>query len=145
MTEEEVDELLQTNLTSTIWGCRFVGRQMMQRQVKAQRQSREAAEGASQRKEEQPFGGAIINVASVLAQRGMVGTSMYSAAKAGILGMSLVYSVCVCVCVCVYVEVMLTLPPNRSYNLPSPRARTIQHSRQRRPPWSHNRFRHDRE
>ncbi|EGS23483.1 3-oxoacyl-acyl carrier protein reductase-like protein [Thermochaetoides thermophila DSM 1495] len=88
MTEKEVDELLQTNLTSTIWGCRFVGRQMMQRQVKAQRQSHKTAERASQREEEQPFGGAIINVSSVLAQRGMVGTSIYSAAKAGILGLT---------------------------------------------------------
>jgi 3-oxoacyl-[acyl-carrier protein] reductase len=65
-----VDELLDSNLRSAVWGCRAAGKRM----VAARRAG--GAGGA----------GCIINVSSLLARRGAVGTSVYAAAKAGLLG-----------------------------------------------------------
>lgn len=61
---DEAQRIINTNLTSTVLGCRFGVRAM----VKGNR------------------GGCIINVSSVLAKMGVEGTSVYAAAKAGILG-----------------------------------------------------------
>lgn len=63
--EANVQKLLESNLLSTIWGCKAVGKQMISRRN----------------------GGCIINVSSLLAHRAVVGTSVYAAAKAGQLGM----------------------------------------------------------
>ncbi|AEO71265.1 uncharacterized protein THITE_2024785, partial [Thermothielavioides terrestris NRRL 8126] len=68
--EARVDELLDSNLRSAVWGCRAAGKRM----VAARRAG--GAGGA----------GCIINVSSLLARRGAVGTSVYAAAKAGLLG-----------------------------------------------------------
>ncbi|GAB1313445.1 hypothetical protein MFIFM68171_03655 [Madurella fahalii] len=64
--EDDVDKLIETNLHTAIWGCKTVGRQMISR----------------------GSGGCIINVSSLLADRAVVGASVYSATKAGLLGLS---------------------------------------------------------
>lgn len=62
--KDDVNQLIETNLHSAIWGCKTVGRQMISR----------------------GSGGSIINVSSLLADRAVVGASVYSATKAGLLG-----------------------------------------------------------
>ncbi|KAK3297822.1 uncharacterized protein B0H64DRAFT_132187 [Chaetomium fimeti] len=64
--EETVDGLLASNLRGVIFGCKMVGRQMMARRR----------------------GGCIINISSLLAHKGVIGTSVYAAAKAGQLGLT---------------------------------------------------------
>lgn len=61
--EAGVENMLNINLRSAIWGCRVVGKQMISRRS-----------------------GCIINVSSLLAQRAVIGTSVYAATKAGQLG-----------------------------------------------------------
>jgi 3-oxoacyl-[acyl-carrier protein] reductase len=60
----EVDEILSLNLKATIMGCREIGRHMLRTKTQ----------------------GSIINVSSLLAFKGITGTSVYAASKAGILG-----------------------------------------------------------
>lgn len=62
--EEDIDNLLASNLRSAILGCKTVGKQMTARRS----------------------GGSIINVSSLLAYRAAAGTAVYAAAKAGQLG-----------------------------------------------------------
>lgn len=64
----EIESILNTNLRSTVLGCRAIGKLMMKR-ARAERP-----------------GCSIINVSSVMAMRGGVGASVYAASKAGILG-----------------------------------------------------------
>ncbi|KXX77070.1 3-oxoacyl-[acyl-carrier-protein] reductase FabG [Madurella mycetomatis] len=64
--KDDVNQLIETNLHSAIWGCKTVGRQMISR----------------------GSGGSIINVSSLLADRAVVGASVYSATKAGLLGLT---------------------------------------------------------
>jgi 3-oxoacyl-[acyl-carrier protein] reductase len=75
--EADVDKLIDTNLRSAIWGCKVVGKQMISR-------SRRATDGKGKGKGE--GGCCIINVSSLLAQRAVVGSAVYSASKAGLLG-----------------------------------------------------------
>ncbi|KAK3304159.1 uncharacterized protein B0T15DRAFT_231557 [Chaetomium strumarium] len=64
--EDQVEQLLDANLRGTILGCKIVGKQMI-----SQRQ-----------------GGCIINLSSLLAMRGSIGTAVYAATKAGQLGLT---------------------------------------------------------
>ena len=59
-----VEGILNTNLRGAIWGCKFVGKQMIKKKKR----------------------GCIINISSLLAQKAVVGTSVYAASKAGLLG-----------------------------------------------------------
>ncbi|KAI1644102.1 NAD(P)-binding protein [Daldinia loculata] len=61
----DVTEIIATNLTGTIWGCKYFIPKMMK-----------------QRK------GCIINVASLLATHGGRGASVYAASKAGVVGLT---------------------------------------------------------
>ncbi|KAK4133210.1 NAD(P)-binding protein [Trichocladium antarcticum] len=63
--EPAVENMIQCNLLSAIWGCRAVGKQMIPRRE-----------------------GCIINVSSLLAHRAAIGTSIYAATKAGQLGLT---------------------------------------------------------
>ncbi|KAK7747859.1 hypothetical protein SLS53_001108 [Cytospora paraplurivora] len=66
----EIEAILDTNLRSTVLGCRVIGKQMMKR-ARTERPSC-----------------SIINVSSVMATRGGTGASVYAASKAGILGLT---------------------------------------------------------
>lgn len=78
----EVEELLSTNLKGTVFGCKFVGRAMLRNRTGP---FPGEEEGVKER-------GVIVNVASLLAQKGVIGTSVYAAAKAGVVGKFLVLS-----------------------------------------------------
>ena len=62
------EEVIQTNLMGSIWGCQIIGKTMM-------RQRREPSNTAC-----------IINVASLLGLKGGTGSTVYAASKAGVLG-----------------------------------------------------------
>lgn len=72
--EPDINQLINTNLTGAIYGARAVSTQIMRRKVR--NDSRETGF----------VGGCIINVASLLGQLGMTGTSVYAATKAGLVG-----------------------------------------------------------
>ncbi|KAI0884999.1 NAD(P)-binding protein [Annulohypoxylon maeteangense] len=61
----EIDELVATNLMSTIWSCKYIIPKMMKQR-----------------------NGCIINVSSLLATHGGRGSSVYAASKAGIIGLT---------------------------------------------------------
>ncbi|KAK3344653.1 hypothetical protein B0H65DRAFT_181817 [Neurospora tetraspora] len=100
---EEVEELVGTNLTGTVLGCKFVGRAMLRNRNRSST-SKPKAEGPTEAVQEGSKGeaqevqegvqegvaerGVIVNVASLLAQKGVVGTSVYAAAKAGVVGLT---------------------------------------------------------
>lgn len=89
---EEVEELLDTNLRGTVLGCKFVGRAILRNRSssstsKGGADQEEKGQGTQERiKEGVQERGVIINVASLLAQKGVIGTSVYAAAKAGVVG-----------------------------------------------------------
>jgi NAD(P)-dependent dehydrogenase (short-subunit alcohol dehydrogenase family) len=65
MSEEQIGEILDTNLKGAILGCKFFGKRMIARK-----------------------GGCIVNVSSLHARKGVAGASVYAASKAGMLGES---------------------------------------------------------
>ncbi|MCJ1398451.1 hypothetical protein MMC11_001651 [Xylographa trunciseda] len=65
-----VEQVIQTNLMGSIWGCQVIGKAMM-------RQRRETCNTAC-----------IINVASLLGIKGGKGSTVYAASKAGVLGLT---------------------------------------------------------
>ena len=65
-----IDQIVQTNLVGTIWGCQSVARAMV-------RQRRKADDT-----------GCIINVSSLLGVKGGRGSTAYAASKAGVIGES---------------------------------------------------------
>ncbi len=65
MEKSDVDNILNTNLHGAIYGCRHVGRKMISHHLP----------------------GCIINVSSLLSRKGTIGTSVYAASKAGLVGM----------------------------------------------------------
>lgn len=75
-TTDQIDSVVNTNLRSTILGCRAAGRAMM----KLARQSPQTSQLS------------IINVSSVMATSGQAGAAAYAASKAGILGKQAVLS-----------------------------------------------------
>lgn len=68
---ELLEQVVQTNLMGTIWGCQVMAKVMM-------RQRREPSNT-----------GCIINVSSLLGVKGGVGSTAYAASKAGVLGAEL--------------------------------------------------------
>ncbi|KAK0634564.1 hypothetical protein B0T17DRAFT_484417 [Bombardia bombarda] len=71
----DVEDILATNLQGAIWGCKVIGRQMI-------------AGSRRQKQSGDPSSRCIINVSSLLAHKGIVGTSVYAASKAGLLGLT---------------------------------------------------------
>ncbi|KAI1802602.1 hypothetical protein F4811DRAFT_554699 [Daldinia bambusicola] len=67
--KHDVNEIITTNLSGTIWGCKYIIPKMMKQKT-----------------------GCIINVASLLATHGGKGASVYAASKAGIVGTHLLIS-----------------------------------------------------
>jgi len=62
---ELVNQVIQTNLMGTIWGCQIIAKNMIRRK-----------------------GGSIVNVSSLLGIKGGEGSTVYAASKAGILGLT---------------------------------------------------------
>ncbi|KAF7941818.1 uncharacterized protein EAE97_006655 [Botrytis byssoidea] len=60
-----IENILQTNLMGTIWGCKIIGKEMLRRRE-----------------------GCIINVSSLLGIKGGRGSAAYVASKAGVLGLT---------------------------------------------------------
>ncbi|KAK6599079.1 3-oxoacyl-acyl carrier protein reductase [Botrytis cinerea] len=60
-----IENILQTNLTGTIWGCKIIGKEMLRRRE-----------------------GCIINISSLLGIKGGRGSAAYAASKAGFLGLT---------------------------------------------------------
>ncbi|KAF7924037.1 hypothetical protein EAE99_006698 [Botrytis elliptica] len=60
-----IENILQTNLMGTIWGCKIIGKEMLRRRE-----------------------GCIINVSSLLGIKGGRGSAAYAASKAGVLGLT---------------------------------------------------------
>ncbi|KAL2265324.1 hypothetical protein VTJ83DRAFT_6424 [Remersonia thermophila] len=80
---DEIDELLNVNLRGAILGCKLVGKRM------AETSSRLRAGSDRNNKSGTPASTkCIINVSSLLAHRAMLGTSVYTATKAGLLGLT---------------------------------------------------------
>ena len=86
---DEIQELVGTNLTGTVLGCKFVGRVMLKNPSRNVSRVR-LEDGTTVVVERGVKGvnekGVIVNVASLLAQKGVIGTSVYAAAKAGVVG-----------------------------------------------------------
>lgn len=59
-----LEDVVRTNLMGTIWGCKYLGKNMMRRKT-----------------------GCIVNVGSLLGVKGGSGSTVYAASKAGIVGM----------------------------------------------------------
>ncbi|KAK0614328.1 hypothetical protein B0T14DRAFT_307588 [Immersiella caudata] len=66
-----MEDILATNLQGAIYGCKWIGRQMMR--------NCRSTDG---------YTSCIINVSSLLAFKGVAGTSVYAASKAGLLGLT---------------------------------------------------------
>jgi len=65
--QDEIKEILMTNLLRTIEGCKYFGKQAIRRKMNS---------------------GCIVNVSSLLAEKGVPGTSVYAASKAGLIGLT---------------------------------------------------------
>lgn len=61
---EQLEDIVQTNLMGPIWACKYMSKNMIRRKS-----------------------GCIVNVGSLLGSKGGIGSSVYAASKAGILGM----------------------------------------------------------
>ncbi|KAK3986605.1 hypothetical protein QBC44DRAFT_332964 [Cladorrhinum sp. PSN332] len=70
-TENEINSNLSTNLAGAILGCKLVGKSMI-----------------SQRRHQEPTDKCIINISSLLARKSVIGSSVYAASKAGMLGLT---------------------------------------------------------
>ncbi|GME32478.1 3-oxoacyl- [Neofusicoccum parvum] len=69
------EDVVQTNLMGTVWGCKVLGKLLL-----GAARRRRAAAGAG-------GGVSIVNVSSLLAVQGGVGSAAYAASKAGVLAM----------------------------------------------------------
>lgn len=72
------ENVVQTNLMGTLWGCRLLGKVLVAGRA---RRSKDEEEGTPR------VGRSIVNVSSLLAIQGGVGAAAYAASKAGVLGM----------------------------------------------------------
>ncbi|KAK4228896.1 hypothetical protein QBC38DRAFT_131365 [Podospora fimiseda] len=72
-TEDQILSLINTNLTGAILGCKYIGKQMIL---------------SSRNRDESTTTKCIINISSLLAKKSVLGTSVYSASKAGLLGLT---------------------------------------------------------
>ena len=102
-----IEQVIQTNLMGTIWGCQIVGKEMI-------RQRRESSNTAC-----------IINVASLLGVKGGKGSTVYAASKAGVLGMFL----------SVIARAVGDLSRGRSHEITSSRAWTFEYQSKCSCPW----------
>lgn len=74
---EDVDEIMETNFMGTLWACRKFARQL---QFKSRK-------GRAEDEQHDRDLGVIVNVASLLGEKGGRGSAVYAASKAAVLGM----------------------------------------------------------
>nr|XP_036581002.1 short-chain dehydrogenase [Colletotrichum truncatum]KAF6789175.1 short-chain dehydrogenase [Colletotrichum truncatum] len=84
-------ELVDTNLMGTIFMSRYMAQRMKRR--RADRDARSIRSQTAQSPADLSSQACIINVASLLAEKGSPGTSVYAASKAGIIGLTHALSV----------------------------------------------------
>ncbi|KAL1840539.1 hypothetical protein VTJ49DRAFT_360 [Mycothermus thermophilus] len=83
MNPDDIDELLNVNLRGAILGCKMVGKRMAEKKYRL----RTSSDGKN-KPDGWPSTKCIINISSLLAHRAMLGTSVYTATKAGLLGLT---------------------------------------------------------
>ena len=76
------------NLGATFFTCRAVGREMLKQGTRNMEQGTGEGQGSGVKGHGAMTGGRIINVASVLGERGLANASAYCAAQAGILNLT---------------------------------------------------------
>jgi len=84
--EDAINNILDTNLKSTVLGCKAIGQHMIKSRKSAGVKS--ADTDIDSTTPENNNDRCIINVSSLLAYKGTMGTSVYAASKAGILGLT---------------------------------------------------------
>jgi len=87
---DDIEKIIQTNLTGTIWACRQMSARMLQAHSGRRQHGRPRikSDGDGESASEIPRTHCIINISSLLALRGGRGASVYAASKAGILGLT---------------------------------------------------------
>ncbi|KAK4166261.1 3-oxoacyl--reductase [Cladorrhinum sp. PSN259] len=81
--EGEINTTVNTNLTGAILGCKLVGKYMISQQLRSERQQQQEKPSESETKTK-----CIINISSLLAQKSVIGSSVYAASKAGLIGLT---------------------------------------------------------
>lgn len=86
------EDAVQTNLMGTMWACKVLGKALMKSSARDGAKKKKAATAAGMETPEESEkalrgGVSIVNVSSLLATHGGVGSAAYAASKAGVLGM----------------------------------------------------------
>lgn len=86
------EDAVQTNLMGTMWACKILGKALMKSSARDGAKKKKAAAAAAMETPEESEkalrgGVSIVNVSSLLATHGGVGSAAYAASKAGVLGM----------------------------------------------------------
>jgi len=83
-----IEDVVQTNLMGTIWGCQSVGKLMVANQRRARKERDRNNQAHDEQADVEMPSPCIINISSLLALQNGRGSSVYAASKAGILGLT---------------------------------------------------------
>jgi NAD(P)-dependent dehydrogenase (short-subunit alcohol dehydrogenase family) len=87
---DDIEKIVQTNLTGTIWACRQISTCMLQERSRQRQRGNLSikSNNSGENTSKVPRTHCIINISSLLALQGGRGASVYAASKAGILGLT---------------------------------------------------------
>ena len=85
---DDIEKIIQTNLTGTIWACRQISARMLQARTAGRGQHGHVIVKSNSDDSKIPRTHCIVNISSLLALQGGRGASVYAASKAGILGLT---------------------------------------------------------